>query len=400
MLRENGQPRPSAFWSGSLLTGTDEACREKETAMTLAAPPSAPPRDPREASNEAPTAGHDLATTSANAMNRPATEKEVRALIRDSDTVENISALARRLGWSRSKLNRFLDREKKEGRITCSIGPAGRTLIAVSDSVRTPVRVPVRTPDRTPVRVPQKPSEVITLERARDRVSGGGWWNTIGRGVVGLALVGLGIALALTSMQANAWFGHSLTTDETAGEIFTRLSVLAEIVACVLPSAIRFYWRDGDRWTALRGNLLLAVALIVVFFAVSGFVLTNLNDSVMARAERTTPTIEIAQLALDDAKAARDRECVKVGPICRMREDAVSDRQHRLDEAMAEVRIAADPQAAALHVTPNTLRTAKAGVMVMICLTAGYIIALGLGLLFRRRPRQAADRAATIDFVS
>jgi hypothetical protein len=69
----------------------------------------------------------------------------------------------------------------------------------------------------------------------------------------------------------------------------------------------------------------MCVALMVVFFAASGFVLTNLNDSSVARAERTTPTIEIAQRALNDARAARDRECVKVGPICRMREDRVAD---------------------------------------------------------------------------
>ncbi len=74
---------------------------------------------------------------------------------------------------------------------------------------------------------------------------------------------------------------------------------------------------------------------------------------ILKRAERITPTFEIAQRALDDAKAARDRECVKIGPICRMREDAVADRQRKLDEVKAEVRAAADPQAEALHITPE-----------------------------------------------
>jgi hypothetical protein len=60
-------------------------------------------------------------------------------------------------------------------------------------------------------------------------------------------------------------------------------------------------------------------------------------------------------------------------------EDAVTDRQRKLDEAKAEVRAAADPQAEALHLTPNTLRTAKAGAMVVICLAAGYIISFGWG---------------------
>ncbi len=96
----------------------------------------------------------------------------------------------------------------------------------------------------------------------------------------------------------------------------------------------------------------------------------------------------MARRALEDAKVARDRECIKVGPIGRVREDAVAARQRKLDEALAEVRATADPQAEALHITPNVLRAAKAGAVVALCLAAGYIISLGWGLLFRTRPRK------------
>jgi hypothetical protein len=99
------------------------------------------------------------------------------------------------------------------------------------------------------------------------------------------------------------------------------------------------------------------------------------------------------QRALDDAKAARDRECIKVGPVCRQREDAVIDSQHMLDKAKAEVRTQADPQAEAFHVTPNTIRTARAGAMVLICQAAGYIISLGWGLVFVRRRTTATALA-------
>jgi hypothetical protein len=44
------------------------------------------------------------------------------------------------------------------------------------------------------------------------------------------------------------------------------------------------------------------------------------------------------------AKVARDRECVKLGPICRQREDAVAERQRRLDAALQSVERRADPQ--------------------------------------------------------
>ncbi len=317
---------------------------------------------------------HDPIPISPRVVDRPATAGEARELIRASGAVENVSELARRLGWTRSKLIRFLDHEEEQGRITRSMSATGRALIIVSDPVRTPVRTP------------EQRLEPITPERVPDRTIRRHWWDALGRKIVGLVLVSAGLTLAITSMQANAWAGYSFAADETAGTIFARLSVIAEIIACALPSANRFYRQDGDWWMAWRGAVLMCIALTVVFFAASGFVLTTLNDGSAARAERTTATIEMARHALEDAKAARDRECIKVGPICRVREDAVAARQRTLDDALAGVRATADPQAEALHVTPNALRAAKAGAMVALSLAAGYIIALGWGLLFRIGP--------------
>jgi hypothetical protein len=243
----------------------------------------------------------------------------------------------------------------------------------------------------TPAVSPSKIKPGVTTEAVT--ASQGGWWTALGRGVVGVTLVAVGVTIAVTSMEANNWYGHSLTTDASAGDIFSRLSVLAEIIACILPTANRFYWEAGDRWTAMKGNALMLVALMVVFFAASGFVVTNLSGAIEAKAERSTPAVILAQRALDDAKGARDRECIKVGPVCRQREDAVIDSQHKLDQAKAEVRAGADPHAEALHVTPNTLRTAKAGVMVLMCLAAGYFIAMGWGLVFVRRRTTATALA-------
>jgi hypothetical protein len=227
-------------------------------------------------------------------------------------------------------------------------------------------------------------SEAVTASR-------GGWWNAIGRGLAGITLIGVGIAIAATSMQANDWQGHILSVDKAAGDIFSRLSVLAELVACVLPTANQFYRDDGNRRAAMKGTVVQAVALLVVFFAASGFVLTNLSGAIEAKAERTTPTVGTAQRALDDAKGARDRECYgpkgekRVGPVCRQREDEVTARQNELNDAKKDVKAGADPQAEAFHVTPATLRMARAGTMVLMCLAAGYIISLGWGLVFGRR---------------
>jgi len=51
----------------------------------------------------------------------------------------------------------------------------------------------------------------------------------------------------------------------------------------------------------------------------------------------------------------------------------------------------ADPQAQALHVDSNTVRTIQAVAMVSMCLAAGYLIAFGAGLIWPRpRPGGAS----------
>jgi len=65
----------------------------------------------------------------------------------------------------------------------------------------------------------------------------------------------------------------------------------------------------------------------------------------LARASRVTPAVTIAQDALRDAGASRNRECAGgVGRFCREREQAVTERQRALDAALSSVEQAADPQ--------------------------------------------------------
>jgi hypothetical protein len=146
-------------------------------------------------------------------------------------------------------------------------------------------------------------------------------WSTIGRACVGLAIISTGVFIALTSMRANAWFGHSLTPNVEAGEVYSHLSVAAEVIACLLPTGIRFYAQSGEWWTALRGWALMAVALTVVFFAAGGFAVTNLNAGTEARAERSTADTMLAQRRLDTVSKSRAAECAKRGPRCRALED-------------------------------------------------------------------------------
>ena len=103
-------------------------------------------------------------------------------------------------------------------------------------------------------------------------------------------------------------------------------------------------WHDCHRGAAAAGWGVWALTFAFAVTAGIGFASVNIADTTLARAGRDTPAITIFRAALADAKAARDRECTKVGPICRQRENTVVDRQHELDTAMRAVEGTADPQ--------------------------------------------------------
>jgi hypothetical protein len=76
-----------------------------------------------------------------------------------------------------------------------------------------------------------------------------------------------------------------------------------------------------------------------------GFASVNIADVTLARAGRVTPAVSMAQAALAEAMASRDRECVYgVWKFCRAREAAVADRRPALNTAMQAVGQTADPQ--------------------------------------------------------
>jgi hypothetical protein len=237
---------------------------------------------------------------------------------------------------------------------------------------------------------PSMPSPSVTFTRDMVTVQRDPIPFRIGRSLIGLVLIGAALMIAFTSMRANAWFGYALSVDHNAGQIFANLTVTAEVIAFFLPTANKLYRQMDERWTALRGWFMTIAASAVVFLAASGFVLTNVGDKTVMReqAMAKTPAVEAAQRALDDAKTARDRECVRVGPICRQREDTVSARQGELTEAMtkagARAEVRANPQATALGIDPARLRTIQAGVLVTMCLIAGLVLSHGWGLVFRR----------------
>jgi hypothetical protein len=155
-------------------------------------------------------------------------------------------------------------------------------------------------------------------------------------------------ALAAVGITINGWFARSLGSSDVAGWLFLAVGVAADLVALVMPSCAAGLWQVGQRATALVGWGVWLMTFVFAVMAGVGFASVNIADATQARASRVTPAVQTAQAALNDAMAARDRECKGgVGKFCREREAAVADRRQVLDVAMRSVEQTADPQTVA-----------------------------------------------------
>jgi hypothetical protein len=164
-------------------------------------------------------------------------------------------------------------------------------------------------------------------------------------GFAPLALRLAALALGATGLTMNALYARSLGSSDVASWCFLCLGVAADCAALCLPSVAASAWKAGDRVTAVMGW---ATFLMVFLFAICGsigFASTSISDVTTLRSSRVTPAVTVAQTALADAMAARDRECHGgVGRFCRQREDAVTERRQALDAALQSVVQTADPQ--------------------------------------------------------
>jgi hypothetical protein len=197
-----------------------------------------------------------------------------------------------------------------------------------------PVPVPASVPATVSTPVTPLPSTTFRADTPPSR-----------RHAAPILLTVAALALAVVGMTMNGWFARSLGSTDTAGWLFLVIGVAADLVALVMPSCAAGLWQAGQRTTALAAW---AVWLMTFVFAVTagiGFASVNIADVTLARASRATPAVATAQAALNDAMAARDRECKGgVGKFCRERETAVTERRQAVDVAMRAVEHTADPQ--------------------------------------------------------
>jgi hypothetical protein len=165
------------------------------------------------------------------------------------------------------------------------------------------------------------------------------------RALASYVLVGAALCLAVVGVVINGWFARSLGSTEAAGWLFMAIGVAADLVALAAPSCAAHLWGASQRGTAMVAWALWLMTFMFAVTAGIGFASVNIADVTSARASRPTPAVTVAQAALADAMAARDRECKGgVGKFCREREAAVAERQQAVGAAMHSVERTADPQ--------------------------------------------------------
>jgi hypothetical protein len=165
------------------------------------------------------------------------------------------------------------------------------------------------------------------------------------RSIASYVLAGAALCLAGAGIVINGSFARSLGSSEIAGWLFLAVGVASDLVALAAPSCGAHLWGAGRRATSFVAWSLWLMTFMFAVTAGLGFASVNIADVTLARASRATPAVTVAQAALADAMAARDRECKGgVGRFCREREAAVAERQQAVDIAMHSVEQSADPQ--------------------------------------------------------
>jgi hypothetical protein len=185
---------------------------------------------------------------------------------------------------------------------------------------------------------------------------------TGGRSISSYGLTAAALALAGVGLTMNGWFARTLGSTDLAGWLFLAVGVASDFVALAVPTTAIQLWQARQRVTATVAWLVWSMTFVFAVTSGIGFASVNIADVTLTRASRVTPAVTIAQDALRDAVASRNRECAGgVGRFCREREQAVTDRQRTLDSALNSVEQAADPQtdAAAKIVAWFTGGTAK-----------------------------------------
>jgi hypothetical protein len=329
----------------------------------------------------------------------------------------NVTALAKRFGVDR----RTIQRRLKKG-WTPPAAPAARR-------TKTPQVTPHPVPHEVPQPMPQhiKGGDPVCVLPAREPEPESASETALlcppqiqperkltadhhgGSRKVGAVLLTTACAIALLAISINAQTGWRFGTTPLASATFAGLSVAADMLAIVLPSAAVALWWNRRRLLATVAWATWVLAASMATLASIGFSSLHMGDTAAARsaivstavatADRRNGAIEAARAAAAAATVARQGECQKRGPLCRDLEHAEQARMTEVQAAIATpvptaATIAdADPQVTGavrlaqwvgLGVTATDVGNLRLALMGLLPNIAGLVLCFGMALRLLR----------------
>jgi hypothetical protein len=251
----------------------------------------------------------------------------------DSSTVSMAQThVSRRPKTAAERQRAFRQRQREKQQIAlASVGPDTTSNVTVTPAIVSALPVTPVTEDVT-----SHITADVTVSR-RD--------VTDGRPISSYCLTAAALALAGVGLVMNGWFARTLGSTDLAGWTFLAIGTANDVVALTVPAAAAKLWLARQRATAVVAWVVWSASFVFALISGLGFASLNIADTALARASRVTPAVTIAQDALRDAMASRNRECMGgVGRFCREREQTVTERQRALDAAVSSVEQAVDPQ--------------------------------------------------------
>jgi hypothetical protein len=230
---------------------------------------------------------------------------------------------------------------------------------------------------------------------------------------IGLVLVATALAIAALAIGINAQTGARYGTSPLAAWTFAGLSIAADMLAIVLPSAAVALWWNRRRTLSVSAWATWVLAATMATLASVGFASLHLGDTAAGRAAVVTTAtemtnqrsaaIEAARAAAQAATISRQAECQKRGPKCRDLEHVEQARMSELQSAIsvpvptAATIADADPQVtgalrlaswAGLKLSAGDIGNLRLALMGLLPNLAGLVLAFGVALRGSATPRR------------
>jgi hypothetical protein len=314
---------------------------------------------------------------------KPLSENEALERLRQAGRIEGIGALAKLVGWERTRASRTVKEWERDGKVVRT-SRSGHSTVIEAVVVALPVVQGVQPLMQPPVQAPAEPPALHTPAQAAQvdvrtarpvawwrRVAGRRAhpaarhaahpvphavptplmerpkWRTMSRPpqpqprhdsqplvtlAYGFFALGIGINVW------NAWGGKFADVVLPAA-----MGVLAEGVMFYLPA-----WAIGLPMVRRTIALVLLVLLVVPFALSNSFRMASIIsiDQTTTRANRQTEGVQTANTKLDDARKKRDEACATRKPTvaCQLRQSEVTKLEGKPTEAQNTVAVTAKPE--------------------------------------------------------